>query len=217
MSQPGSLPTIAVHGTAERSVAPDSYVVLARVSVEAAQTGAASTALAQRFGALEAAVAELAHLRLDVERSGVSMYEDPKPFGDHGPVWHGSRALTLTGHDTSQVGELAGALGRVPNVAIEGPLWQIERDHPVHAEIQAEAVHAAQQRAERYAVALGGVLGRLVELSDTGMGGFEPMRVASSLAMDSGGMPGLETLDFTPQPVEVSASVNGRWYLTLAE
>ena len=31
------------------------------------------------------------------------------------------------------------------------------------------------------------------------------------------GAPGLETLDFTPQPIDVNASVDARWYLTLPD
>jgi uncharacterized protein len=216
MTQFGSLPTVAVHGVAERSVAPDSYNLVARVAVEAEQTQAAAEALTERFAALEATIAQLGHLNLEVERTGVSMYEDGKPLGSRGNTWHASRAMTLTGHDTSQVAEVAGALGRLPDVAIEGPQWQVEPDNPVHAEIQADAVREALARAQRYAAALGGTLGRLVELSDTGMGGGRAMRFAAS-AMDMGGRPGLESMDFTPQPVEISAAVQGRWYLTLAE
>jgi uncharacterized protein len=217
MTQFGSLPTVAVHGIAERSVAPDSYNLVARVAVEAAQTQVAAEGLAEGFAALEATIAQLAHLNLDVERTGISMYEDAKPLGSRRSAWHASRAMTLTGRDTSQVAEVAGALGRVPDVAIEGPHWRVERDNPAHAEIQAEAVREALARAERYAAALGGTLGRLVELSDTGMGGGGYRLAMAASARDIGGRPGLESMDFTPQPIEISAGVQGRWYLNLTD
>ncbi|MCU1658055.1 MAG: hypothetical protein JWO57_2711 [Pseudonocardiales bacterium] len=212
MSQPTSLPTIAVHGTALRSVAPDSFLIVARVIVEASQSGAAADALVQRYAALEAALAAL-DLDVDIQRGPVTSYEDVSPDAGRGPMWRAMRDMTLTGRDTSQAAALAGALGRVPDTAIEGPHWQIEGDNPAHHEIQADAVREALARAERYAAALGGTLGRLVELSDTEVGsGRHMVFAASARAADHG--PGLETLDFTPQPIELHASVQARWFLT---
>src|SRR2546430_2560962 len=107
MSRPRSLPTVAVRGTAERSVAPDSYVMVARVSVQAPQTSDAAAALAERFAALEAAIADLPHLRLEVERGAISMYADVKPLSTRRRTWHALREVNLIGRDTSQVAELA--------------------------------------------------------------------------------------------------------------
>jgi uncharacterized protein YggE len=224
MTIPMSLPTVAVGATVQRAVAADSYVVVAIAVARAADSTAAAAHLATRFGELEAVVNALPHLALTVEQGGVAVHPDwdAQPYGGgKTPTgWRASRQLTLEGRDLSQVAELVGALGRVVEVEIGGPRWQLDRDNPAHAELAAEAVHEAIARAGRYAATLGGTLGRLVELTDTGMGGGgRDMAMASMAGMEAGrpGGPGLEMLDFTPQPIDVYASIQGRWYLTLPD
>ncbi|PZS27470.1 MAG: hypothetical protein DLM58_18815 [Pseudonocardiales bacterium] len=221
MSQPMSLPTVAVDASVQRAVAPDSYVVIARAVARAADSSTAAAQLAARFGELETVARGLTHLALEVERGAVSVHPDweAQPYGGKTPSgWRATRDLTATGRDLSQVAELVGALGRIADVEIEGPHWQLDRDNPVHAELAAEAVHEAIARAGRYAAALGGRLGRLVELTDTGMGGGREMGFARQISSRGADMVvGLETLDFTPQPIEVYAGVQGRWYLSLPD
>ena len=221
MTIPMSPPTVAVSASVQRAVAPDSYSVVATAVVRAADSAAAATDLAARFGELDAVVSGLPHLALKIERGGVSVHPDweAQPHdGSKTPTgWRASRQLSAEGRDLGQVAELVGALGRVADVEIAGPHWQLDHDNPAHDELAAEAVHEAIARAGRYAAALGGTLGRLVELTDSGMGGRTP-RMAFAAAHDgaSSGL-GLETMDFTPQPIEVYANVEGRWYLTLPD
>lgn len=218
MSTPTRQPTVAVAANVQRAVAPDSYVVVARTVVYAADCATAVSALATRFGELDAVVTGLAHLHLDVERGAVSVHPDwnKQAYAGGGPSgWAANRHVRVIGSELSQVAELVGALGRVPAVEIEGPHWQLDRGNPAHAELAADAVREAIARAQRYATALGGTLGQLVELSDTGLGGGPDMRLAMGQGMSSDQVAGLETLDFTPQPIDLSASVQGRWYLTL--
>lgn len=223
MTIPTSLPTVAVSASVQRAVAPDSYVMIGRAVARAPDSAAAAAALVTRFAELEAGVAGLTNLALDVERSGVSVHPDweSQPYGTKEPNgWRATRQLSVTGRHLNQVADLAGALGRVADVEIEGPHWQLDRDNPVHAELATEAVHEAIARAGRYATALGGTLGRLVELTDSGLGGGgHDMAFAMSAGGRPGGPsePGLETLDFTPQPIEVYAGVQGRWYLKLPD
>jgi uncharacterized protein YggE len=75
-------------------------------------------------------------------------------------------------------------------------------------------VYEALARAERYAAALGGRLGPLIELADPGVGNRGPRTIAlaGAYASPDGGV---ETLDFTPVPLEVEVSVEGRWALVL--
>jgi uncharacterized protein YggE len=221
MTVPMSLPTVAVSGSVQRAVVPDSYIVLATAVARAADSATATGQLVTRYGELEAVVSGLAHLALKLEPGGISVHPDwdAQPYGEKGPSgWRASRQLSAEGRDLSQVAELVGALGRVADVEIAGPRWQLDRDNPVHAELAAEAVHEAIARAGRYAAALGGTLGRLVELTDAGMnhGGVRLASAKAEMALDSGGA-GLETLYFTPQPIDVYASVQGRWYLSLPD
>jgi uncharacterized protein len=222
MTVPMSPPTVAVSASVQRAVAPDYYVVVATTVARAPDSSVAASQLAARFGELEAVVSGLPHLALKVERGAVSVSPDwevqPHGGGKAPTGWQASRQLSATGRDPNQVAELVGALGRVAEIMIDGPHWQLDRGNPVHAELAAEAVHEAIARAGRYAAALGGTLGRLVELTDTGMGhgGRDmAMMVAGHPAMPADA--GLEMLDFTPQPIDVHASVQGRWYLTLPD
>jgi uncharacterized protein YggE len=224
MTVPMSVPTVAVGATVQRSVPPDSYVVVATAVARAADSTTATAHLTTRFGELEAVISGLADRALTIERGGVSVHPDwdAQPYGGgKTPAgWRASRHLSAEGRDLSRVAELVGALGRVAEVEIGGPHWRLDHDNPAHAELAAEAVHEAIARAGRYAATLGGTLGRLVELTDTGTGsGGRDMAMAAMAGMEAGrpGGPGLEMLDFTPQPIDVYASIQGRWYLTLPD
>ncbi|MDQ1463684.1 MAG: uncharacterized protein QOC73_625 [Actinomycetota bacterium] len=222
MTIPMSPATVAVSASVQRAVAPDSYLVIATAVVHGADSATAAAHLVTRFVELEAVVSGLPHLGLKVERGGVSVYPewDAKPYRGKTPTrWLARRQLSAEGRDLGQVAELVGAIGRLADVEIAGPHWQLDRDNPTHAELAAEAVHEAIARAGRYAAALGGTMGRLVELTDTGMSsGGRDITFAASMSMDrqSGGAV-LELLDFTPQPIDLYASVQGRWYLTLPD
>lgn len=126
----------------------------------------------------------------------------------------------MTSRDLELAADVSGVLGGVADVVVDGPEWSVDPHHSAFHELQAAAVHEARARAQRYAAALGGTLGRLVELSDIGHGGVFQSRAskrAASPAMSVIEPPGLESLDLSPRPVELSASVNARWYLVLPE
>jgi uncharacterized protein len=214
MTSSPKLPTVAVTATAHREVAPDSFVLTGRVSTRGADSTTALTELANRYRELEAAVAALPPT-FEVRHEAINNW----PEGGRRQVWHATRAITLAGSDPATVADAAGAMASVPDVALEGPMWRVDRVNPAHAELQAEVVQEARARAERYAAALGGVLGRLVELSDPGAGeGHFAMR-AHALALSAGGAEAMDIagVDLSPQQIEISASVNARWYLVLPD
>lgn len=201
-------PTVAVTGTAERRVEPDEYVLTATVEVVAGSSAEAYEKVAARAAEVAAAVEGL---DVVLERESVNAWLD---LGR----WRASRSVQVKGRALDRAAEVAGAIGRVGDVALAGPMWTVDRDNPVHDALQADAVHAARARAERYAAALGGGLGPLVELHDTDVrGGY---RASSAVALSGsfkgrGTDPGLEVLDLEPVPVELSATVQARWYLDL--
>jgi uncharacterized protein len=211
MTSPSKLPTVAVTANAQREVAPDSFVVAGRVSTRAPDSTAALAELAARYGQLEAAVGALS-APFEVRHEPINNW----PEGGRRQVWHATRAITLTGRDLGTVGDAATAIASVPDVALEGPTWRVDRDNPAHAEMQAEAVHEARARAERYAAALGGVLGRLVELSDPGVGDLHHRMSTYALAAGRD-TTDLASVDLSPQPIEITASVNATWYLVLPQ
>ena len=203
-------PTVVVTGSAEQKVDPDRFAMTARIQVRAADSSAAHAGLAQRFTSLDQAVMALGSDDIEIQRSPVDSYGE----GGRLQRWWAGRSLTVVCRDTSRAAEVAGTFGRVADVQVDGPHWMVDRANAAFADVQAEAVRDARERAERYAAALGGELGRLVELRDGEFGGRFDMGIAPISARVSD-EPGLETLDLSPQPQHINASVQTRWYLVL--
>jgi len=212
---------VAVHASAYRDVTPDSFDAVVRLVCRAADAAAAMTALIAGFARVEEAIEALPTTSdVTVSRTGVSQRKiiwrpEPQLVTTE---WLASRQITLTGRDTEQAGPIiapfAALTDTVDGLELDGPTWRLDRDNPVHAELQTEAVHEARVRAERYAAALGARLGPLIELADPGMDGYRGATMKAMAAYDVGGE-GFETMDFTPVPIEVEAGVEGRWTLIL--
>jgi uncharacterized protein YggE len=213
MTTPSRLPTVTVTANTQREVPPDSFVLTGRVSVRGGDSSTALAELATRYRQLEDAVAALPP-NFEVRHEPINNW----PEGGRRQMWQAMRSITLTGRDPATVADAATAMASVPDVALEGPIWRVERDNPAHAEMQAEAVHEARARAERYATALGGVLGRLVEVSDLGSGNPHHRMLAAGLPAGAGAeMMDFGSVDLSPQGIEISASVNATWFLVLPE
>jgi predicted secreted protein len=204
-------PRVSVRANAERPVAPDSFALFAAVSAVEPEAAAARALLVARYADLEESVAELPE-SVEVRRGELATWPEG---GRRQQRWRVRRSMTLVGHDVSLVADVAAAVARTPEVEIDGPHWNLDRDNPVYADLQADVVRLARARAERYAVALGGTLGRLIELSDPEGGSFGGLEVA--MASAAGGGPDIGELDFTPEEVTVHASVNATWALVLPE
>lgn len=76
MTQPGTPPTVAVSGTAQREVPPDSWVLNSNVEARGASSAAAHESLAARFAELEVAVAALPDGAVEVQRGPVSGWRE---------------------------------------------------------------------------------------------------------------------------------------------
>jgi uncharacterized protein YggE len=205
-------PTVVVNGFAERTVAPDRFVMNAGISVRAADSAAAHAGLAQRFATLDQAVMALGTDDITVERSGIHSYGE----GGRNRRWVAGRTLSVTCTDTARAAEVAGAFERIADLQLDGPHWLVDRGNPARADAQGAAVQDARERAERYAAALGGRLGRLVELQDGG-GDMPFHAVAFAARSAEHGDGGLETLDLSPQQQTITASVQARWRLALPD
>jgi len=206
------LPQVAVHASARREVVPDSFEVVVRVACRSADADAAMAALTTGFARVEETIDALPALDVVARRGGVSQRWIP---WEQDPAWLASRNVRLTGRDVERAGDViapfADLSGAVDGLELTGPIWQLDSDHPVHAELQPEAVREARARAQRYAAALGGTLGPLIELADPAME-RGPVPFA---ARSAGHVEGFETMDFSPVLIEVEASVDGRWALVL--
>jgi hypothetical protein len=225
-----SLPSVAVHATAHRDVTPDRFETVVRLACRSADAAAAARALATGFARVEAAIEALpADLDLVVRRSGVSQrritWRAGGPGGpggvggSGGPEWVAGRQVTLTSGEVERAGSViapfAELTGAVDGLELDGPSWYLDRDNPVYAELPAEAVLEALTRARRYAAALGGTLGSLIELADPGLHGPGPGRAMHLASSYAAGGEGFETMDFSPVPITVEVGVEGRWALIL--
>lgn len=206
-------PRVTVSASAERAVAPDSFTLVATVTGVAAEQQAARNALAARYTQLEQAAAGLPET-IEVRRGELSSWRET----DRRQVrWHVHRSMSVTGTDVARVGEVLTVLATVADVEIMGPHWSLDRENPVYAELQSDVVRQARDRAERYAAALGGTLGRLIELSDPD---GEPGMRGRAFAVSAGGRPAgvdIGDLDYRPETVTVHASVTASWSLVLPD
>jgi uncharacterized protein YggE len=208
-------PHVAVHATAHRDVTPDRFEAVVGVVCRRTDAGAAAQALTAGFAQVEDTIAALSpELDVTARRGGVSQRRIAWP--DQAPEWIASRHITLTSHDVEQAGAVLGPfaalIDAVDGLELNGPNWQLDRENPAYGELQVEAVHEARGRAERYAGALGGRLGPLIEIADPGAGtpGWSAERQMKLAYAGSSG-DGFETMDFTPVPIEVEVSVEASW------
>ncbi len=210
---------VAVNGTAQRKADPDSYLLHVTVEVRGPAAATVNAQLADRSAQADSALGALTSPQLTIVRGPLSIRRNVWPRDGGGePVveWLASRGFTLTDRDTAHAAAVLETVGKladeVEGLVINGPHWQLDDDNTVHGAVQADAVQAAVVRARRYAEAVGGTLGRLVQISDTGIQVHRTM--ALSATAPGGG--GLGAMDFTPEPVEVSATVEGRWVIDLS-
>jgi hypothetical protein len=218
-----SLPSVAVHAAAHRDVTPDRFDIVVRLACRGNDAVAAAQALTTGFARVEAQIEALpAELDVVVRRSGVSLRKVTwRPDRPGVTEWIASRQVTLAGGDVEQAGAVIAPFAALTDsvdgpvdIELDGPSWHLDRDNPVHGELQAQAVHEALARAKRYAAALGGTLGSLIELSDPHANSGWHRANAVQLGYAAGGE-GFETMDFSPVPVTVEEAVEGRWALIL--
>lgn len=213
-----SLPSVAVHATAHRDVTPDRFDTVVRLACRSEDAAAAAQALTTGFSRLEAQIEVLpADLDVIVRRSGVSQRRVTwRPDRPGVTEWIASRQVTLTSGEIERAGSVIAPFAALTDsvdgpgdLELDGPSWHLDRDNPVYGELQAEAVHEAVARAKRYAAALGGTLGSLIELADPGASAL----IHNAAAYRAG--EGFETMDFSPVPIPVEVAVQGRWTLIL--
>jgi uncharacterized protein len=216
------LPQVAVRSTVYRDVTPDSFEVTVRLVCRAADAAAAATSLTTGFARIEQTIDSLPGPDLTIERSAVSQRKAMwRHHSDGAQIteWIAARHVVVTGRDNERAGPVMRAFAEltdtVDGIELHGPSWRLDNDNPAYGEVQADAVGEALARARRYAVTLGGRLGTLIELADTGLLDGGPVRHESvSLGLMAGGSgEGFETMDFTPVPVQISATVDARWAL----
>lgn len=108
---------------------------------------------------------------------------------------------------------LSGLVSTEPT-GLHGPLWLLDDRAGATREAQRRAVEDARDRAEGYAVALGGTLGPLRVLSEVHEHAPVSYRaMAAPAGAESHGQPDVRDLGLEPEPVRVTARCTTRWTL----
>jgi uncharacterized protein YggE len=204
-------PTISVSANVEREIEPDTYTVTARVTGEGKDAKSATADLVRHYRELESSAKSFPST-VEVRHGAIASW----PGWGRRPRASAHRTMTVTSSDATTVGDVADALAAVEGAAIEGPYWRLDRDNPAYAQLQTDVVGEVRGRAERYATALGGALGRLVELRDPESSGGHNYHGAVLAARAAGG-PEVSSLDLSPQPITIRAAVDATWYVELPD
>ena len=129
-------------------------------------------------------------------------------------AWEASLGGTVDA-EADAVGEVSGLLVEAGAEVLDVG-WHVDDSNAVHAQVRRDAVAAAARAAEDFAAALGGKLGELVELADSGllsqgpsMQGRAPGMPMAALARGGG----LGPVELDPQLMTVRAVVEARYLL----
>lgn len=205
----GGMPEVVTVGTGEHEVIADRAEIQVTFSAEAADRSTAVTRLAQRMAAVEPA---LAREDVEVRQRSVSVQTQ----------WDKSRAgctanelLLLRVSDPAVLDDLLAALFSAEPDWLNGPLWSLSDTRGAMREAQLKAVEDARTRAQAYADALGGHLGALIRLSDTGAERpleMDGARLLSTRGAQVGGGD-VRQLGLTPGTVTIRATCTAVWSL----
>ncbi|HEV7898157.1 MAG TPA: SIMPL domain-containing protein [Planosporangium sp.] len=206
-------PTVAVRGEAVREVEPELAQLTVTVAARDSDRERTLRRLAERAEALRRLLDGYAESIERRETSGVHVHpETRKGSGERVRAYTGSVSTTVTFSDFSDLGEVVLTLADQDQTSVYGPYWSLRPDSPAYREARRAAIADALGRAREYADALGARLVRLVELTDSGLGGEhgpQPMMMAARAEL--GGSPQLE-LD--PARQTVRAAVEARFAIS---
>jgi uncharacterized protein YggE len=207
-------PTVAVRGEAVREVEPELAQLTVTIAARDKEREHALRRLAERaemLGRLLDGYAEAIERR---ETSGVHVYPEIKGARERVGAYVGSVSTTVTFSDFSQLGDVVMALADQDQTSVFGPLWSLRPDSAAYGEARRAAITDALGRAREYAEALGARLVRLIELTDSGLGGDrgpQPMMMAARA--DLGGAP-RPPLELDPARQTVHAAVEARFAIS---
>lgn len=173
-----------------------------------------------RSRAVSALAGRMAAVDDVVRREGVEVRRRTVHVGDR---WSGKRRVGVTAQqslvlqikDVAVLDDLLAGLFSAEPEWLDGPHWSLADETTVLREAQRLAVADARARAEAYAAALGGRLGKLLRLSDEGAERPYPVaRMATMAAADSGvSREVVQQLGLVPEQITVRATCVATWAL----
>ena len=209
MSSP--VPQVVVRGEAYLLVEPELADVGVTVRTRARDRDTALERCAARQAEVMAVVTAAGRAVEVVETVGVSVHlevNDRRAPGEPVAAVHTRLVLGRT----DAVGDVVVALGRLDDVAVDGPHWRLRPNSPAVERARLEAVADAVTRARHYAAAFGAELTGLLGISDAGLSdsGFPVAGAMTSMAR----FEGAPQLDLTPARQEVHGVVEVRFTMS---
>lgn len=118
--------------------------------------------------------------------------------------------------DLAAIGDLAGQLGALDDVTLDGPWWGLRPQSDVYRQARQAAARDAVARAGDYAAVLGATLVALIELADTGLltEGAAVAQPMYAMAMRGGAPSEPPSIDLEPARQTVRANVEARFQMT---
>jgi uncharacterized protein YggE len=214
---------ITVRGEHEVRVAPEEGVVRLSVRAEGHERGSVVERMAATAEPLRADLEtrkEQGTVR-DWSSQRVSVWAN-RPWNSEGKqlalVHYASVEFTAVFSDFATLSWWVTDVAERDGVQVDGVDWRLTRTtaKQIEAEVAAEAVRVAVERASAYAQAVGLASVSPVEIADVGLlgrGGSDPVQpvarmMKASFAADAGGGP---TVELQPDEIVVSAAVEGRF------
>lgn len=214
-------PTVRVAGTASRW-APADHADVTFTVTRRGRTGADAVAAAgEAYAALDAALVDAAGAIVRRTTTSLSVHET----GHHDPEngrwvrdgYEASRAQTARFAPLAGAGDaLRSVMTAVDDLVLDGPVFGLAPDNPVHAAVRSDAAAAARASAAAYADGLELHLGEVLRLSEPGTGGPRPYGETGPMArmvMKAGG-PAADAdagaavlVELTDEDVEVTATI----------
>jgi uncharacterized protein len=206
-------PTVAVRGEAVREVEPELATLTVTVAARGKDRQQTLARLAERADALRHLLDRYADAIDKRETSRVYVHPEVKGSRERVSAYSGTISTTVTFSDFAHLGDVVLTLADQDQTSVYGPSWALRPDSPAYREARRAAIADALGRAREYAEALGARLVRLVELTDTGLGGDQGPR-PMTFAMGSAGMPQEPQLDLDPERQTVHAAIEARFVIS---
>ena len=208
-------PVVSVRGHAQFDVEPEIAAVSITVTAEHTDREAAARLLSERIKQANALVDRFASAVQTSSNRGVQLFPQyEKGELDRAPRYLGRCTFDLHVNDFAVLSDLIVGATEIEASEIVGPWWQLRADSPAYRRARLLAVSDAVTRAWEYAAAFGCDIVSLIEMSDIGMSGSQPMPArgyrAASLADGSSPI----TFDLEAARQTVSGSIEARFTMT---
>lgn len=193
---------VVVSGDALVQARPDTAMISVAVVTQAQTALAAQQENARRSEAMVRALKAAAGAGAEVETSGYSLQPQYTYRENQTPLIRGYEArntVTVTLGDLSKVGPVIDAATAAGANNIDSLSFTLRRDEPARDQALAAATREALRKAQVMAVALGGRVGRIVEVQEASAG--RPVPIYDPRAA-RGGIAG-KTMEMAQTPIEI--------------